>query len=329
MPHATLLQRLRALFIRERSPPVETIREIVDAADDGPHPVAATDRPGEMLHFHSPVEFTFPAETALEARRPVPVLAAPPASPAIAQSPLPAEETTTVSEKFSITNYLEGCMGQVFAHELSGGKPAYLVLTSQLPAHLAATDGCWAMYSPEFDMTFRDAIGSRWRSRGPCVLLNDVELLAEFDDGEDFEGLEAAICEVFLHELAHVAVDGIPNDNAQPDFERIFATVNAVHRPFPEANNPFREHDVRFFRALIHVIARSHPAGIQPDPDAEFEKYGLSQVEDYYRALKPELEASGNLPLTAVLKTEVPAKFAVLFEQDVKEWHFRHGLQVA
>jgi hypothetical protein len=79
------------------------------------------------------------------------------------------------------------------------GHELYILRQSAISGEYGIAEGCEAYTSPCLDLYLREFIPS-WRGRGPCLVLNDLAMLADVHP-EDWEGV---VLTNTVHELAHI-----------------------------------------------------------------------------------------------------------------------------
>lgn len=210
-----------------------------------------------------------------------------------------------------------------------GDVPLYIVAQSSLPGSYgdaSATYGCW---SPLNDLYFRDALGSDWRGRGACVLINDLALREDFGD----EDLELHFLAMTLHELGHALQQGIwyrERTDVTPDllkdrmkFESFALALQLAEPPTAaEAQAAFFAHGGPFIRVCLHLAFRAGVAGerIGPALLCGGRRYGLSHAMRYQDALGQEPACMRRRTFRDILATPAPKAFRQLWLQDACEW---------
>ncbi|MFV0442167.1 MAG: hypothetical protein ACK5Q5_01205, partial [Planctomycetaceae bacterium] len=69
----------------------------------------------------------------------------------------------------------------IAAQDLAG-HPLYILPQSSVTAKLGRASGCIGYTSGTLDLLLKDEIGDAWQGRGPCIVVNDGLMLAEFGE---------------------------------------------------------------------------------------------------------------------------------------------------
>jgi hypothetical protein len=197
-----------------------------------------------------------------------------------------------------------------------GDTPLYIVPLSQIRSMLGGPCACDGFTSPSLDLYLRNDIGPAWRGRGPCMVVNDLDL-----DCEDPEDIELAVLATVLHELAHI-LERPRLFNERRDVEParlLFESIvmaSYVQDPLPEtAQNESRlQHGDRFLRTALHLCHRAGRVGtvVAPALVCPNRQYGLSKANAYRDALGNEPERMAGSTIPEMLRTPAPGAFARL-----------------
>jgi hypothetical protein len=203
------------------------------------------------------------------------------------------------------------------------GLPLYIVPQSRLAADFGTADGCDGYTAPSLDLYAKDAIGSDWQGRGPCLVVNDITLAAECDP----EDIETYFTAVVLHELAHILERPRPyrpRPAAVPErikFEALVMANMVAGSPTPqEAQGAFRAHGNSFIRVALHLHRRAARRGtyIAPSLLCAGRPYGLSHARAYLEALGDEPRRLAKCAFREILSLPAPAAFAALWQSDLE-----------
>jgi hypothetical protein len=210
-----------------------------------------------------------------------------------------------------------------------GHTPLYIVPLSQIRSILGGPSVCDGFTCPSLDVYLRNDIGSSWRGRGPCMVINDLQ----FGDAEP-EDVELMFFATVLHELAHILErprlfrERTDAEPARLAFEAI--VLAAYVQDPPIENMPERmglqDHDERFIRAALHLRYRAEAAGvcISPALVCPTRDYGLSHANAYRDALGDEPIRLANARIRNVLASPPPEEFSRLWADDLAHWLSHH-----
>lgn len=201
--------------------------------------------------------------------------------------------------------------------------PLYILPQSGITARMGWADGCFGYTSGTLDLLLKEEIGEAWQGRGPCIVVNDGLMLAEFGE----ESLAADINGIVPHELAHVLSREqlvTPWANPQPqhlsEHRQHVAKQVATDKGPPRV--PWTGHELPFIRAFLHLAWRAEQIG-QRILTAAFcagPVCGLSSALTYQRSLGNEPARLADLPVRDILKEPLPREFLHLFINDLGRW---------
>ena len=215
-----------------------------------------------------------------------------------------------------------------------GSHPVYPVFAHELSE---PSDLFWGCTSALLDIAMRPTIGSRWRGRGPCFMVNAQALYEIARRQCEVSGLPPLprfkmLClAVGLHEIAHVLADGHNFREASPAAsERIVETLVPIFKNFIRRESPIfgtdeverRDHDERWIRCALHLHHRACATNYWPllamqlDVVADLELYGLSPVWKFERAIGDEPARLIGLSIAEILASEPPGEFSKLYTAD-------------
>jgi hypothetical protein len=211
------------------------------------------------------------------------------------------------------------CMA-VAARDLAA-VPLYILIQSEMTVELG-TAHHYAFTTPRADLMFRDQIDP-WLGRGPCIVVNDVGLVEDFDP-IDFPYVSL---NCVLHELAHIldrptlyAKD--PGDTPERmQFDRLVA-IDVLSRP-PRAELPaYFGHESSFIRIAIHLAHRATLAGFDTKPAGIFHghRHGLSSAACYEEALADEPQSMASLAICEIKTIPLPVAFRKLWQADIDRY---------
>lgn len=180
---------------------------------------------------------------------------------------------------------------------------------------------------PSLDLHLQDIIGPAWRARGPCMVVNDIDL---FDGQPDPADVESAFCGIALHELAHILLRPAPF-KPRPDTEPakiMFESLVVGHAvatdpPAAPDAKPFAGHEAGFIRVALHLRHRADLAGtlVPMFYCCAGTHYGLSHPNRYREALGDEPDRLAGLNIRDIIATPYPEAFWRLWTTDVARWH--------
>lgn len=206
-----------------------------------------------------------------------------------------------------------------------GDTPLYLVRQSTLPDGHFAGEHHYAFTTPSLDIYLRDYIPS-YRGRGPCMLLNDLALVEDYDPID----LDFVVPGLVLHELAHILnrpalyEDRTGVDPGKLLFESL-VVADATKRPVRGDLLAYHGHDASFIRIAVHLCYRASLAGFRIAPTAICGglRYGLSHASDYQEALGDEPVMCSAMLFREIAATEPPPAFRTLWATDFVAYHDR------
>jgi hypothetical protein len=210
-----------------------------------------------------------------------------------------------------------------------GDTPLYVVPLSRINSILGGPSVCDGFTCPSLDLYLRHDIGSSWRGRGPCMVINDLQ----FDDEEPAD-VELALFATVLHELAHILERPRlfhERTNVEPARLLFEAIVLAAYVQDPPIENmpermPLRDHGERFIRAALHLCHRAEAAGVCIGPAlvCPNRDYGLSHANAYQAALGDEPVRLADAGIRDVLAGPPPEEFSRLWADDLTHWLSHH-----
>ena len=209
------------------------------------------------------------------------------------------------------------------------GLPLYIVPLSRIKSILGGPSVCDGFTSPSLDLYLRNDIGSSWRGRGPCMVINDLQ----FGD-EELEDIELVFFATVLHEFAHILERPRlfhERSDAEPTrlaFESIVLAAYVQDPPIegmPERPG-LQDHGERFIRAALHLRHRAEIAGVAIGPTlvCRNRDYGLSHANAYPAALGDEPVRLADARIRDVLASPPPAEFSRLWADDLAHWLSHH-----
>lgn len=213
---------------------------------------------------------------------------------------------------------------RIIAPQDLGDVPVYVVPQTRLPADFAGPSQCEGYTTGSMDLYYRDAIGSLWRGRGACMVIDDTDL-----DRMDALDMELHFQSVAIHELAHIIErPALFHDRPMPAPDAIrreatnIAKAVAAEEPDIEKFIPFLGHGPRYIRCALHLCHRARAAGIPVAPCRVFmgRRYGLSHISLYQKALGSEPRQSADVRIHDLLDTGLPKAFMRLWTSDVVHW---------
>jgi hypothetical protein len=201
-----------------------------------------------------------------------------------------------------------------------GDLPLYIVRQSAIATAFGAADACSAYTTPSLDLYLADRI-QNYRGRGPCMVVNDLALLADVHP----EDLENVTLGTIVHELAHILDRPALYDerrDVEPDriqFESL-VLAEAITRPRPTPQvPPYHGHGASFIRIALHLRHRAWQNGVHllANELCGGSRYGLSPGSAYKGALGDEPRRLAHLTFKQIAAIEPPAAFTQLWADDV------------
>jgi hypothetical protein len=222
----------------------------------------------------------------------------------------------------------ESLCRRIAPHDL-GDSPLYIVPQSWVPADRGGKSVSDGFTEPSLDLHLQDIIGPAWRRRGPCMVVNDIDLC---DGQPDPADVESAFCGIVLHEFAHILMRPAPY-KPRPDVEPativfeslVVGHAVAVEPPADTDIEPFTGHEADFIRVALHLRHRADRAGVLV-PMFYYcagTQCGLSHPNRYRKALGDEPSRLASLSIREILAAPCPQAFWRLWTADVARWHFR------
>jgi hypothetical protein len=200
------------------------------------------------------------------------------------------------------------------------GVPVYVVPQSVAVELFGHAKECDGFTTPSLDLYVRHAIPA-WRGRGPCMVVNDIALVADVPDD-----LEPYFLATAIHELAHILERAeLHSVRSEPEPARLtfeaLVIARAVAEPPTEATEAaeFLTHDDRFIRAALHLCHRAARVGEPVPLPLVWNRrcYGMSHVRAYQAALGDEPRRLADAAIRDVLATPPPEPFARLWADDL------------
>jgi hypothetical protein len=225
-----------------------------------------------------------------------------------------AIDTTKIGGIDALIARAESLCRQVAPCDL-GDAPLYILPQTGVPANCGGRSTADGFTAPSLDLYLRDVIGPAWRGRGPCMVVNDIDL----SDGQpDPIDIESAFCGIVLHELAHILLRPAPfkpRPDAEPAkiaFESLVVGHAVATEPPADAQvEPFAGHEADFIRVALHLRHRADLAGtlVPMFYYCAGTFYGLSHPNRYREALGDEPDRMAGLSIREILATPCPETF--------------------
>jgi hypothetical protein len=202
-----------------------------------------------------------------------------------------------------------------------GESPLYIVRQSAIATELGAAYGCSGYTTPSLDLYLHDHIGDCWQGRGPCMVINDLALLADVHP----EDLEEITLGTIVHELAHILdrpalYENRPNvEPAKLKFESL-VLADTIIRPRPTVPvPPYYGHGASFIRIVLHLRHRAwqHGVCLLAKELCGGQRYCLSPGSAYKGTLGDEPRRLAHLTFNQIAVIEPPADFTKLWADDV------------
>ena len=208
-----------------------------------------------------------------------------------------------------------------------GDLPLYIVVQSRVPANRGGKSTADGFTAASLDLHLQDIIGTAWHGRGPCMVVNDIDLC---DGQPDRADVESAFCGIVLHELAHILMRPVPfkprpdAEPAQIVFESlVIGHAVATEPPLSAQVEPFADHEADFIRVALHLRHRAERAGMLV-PMFFFcagTYYSLSHPNRYREAIGDEPARLADMSIRNILDTPYPKAFWRLWTTDLARWH--------
>lgn len=186
----------------------------------------------------------------------------------------------------------------------------YVLATDEVPAEFSEVDNCHAYTSERLDERLKMFLHEQGKWFGyhfaTVVFLDRMASLNEI-----------SVTGLVLHEFGH-AIESLAWAKATPEQREAAGLRGFVD----EADGELRFHGAGWHRAVAHVGYRASQSGWRGGvKDISFagETYGLSNVDEYWSALRREVDERRDEPLTHVLRSPLPADFAELWAADIEE----------
>lgn len=198
--------------------------------------------------------------------------------------------------------------------------PLYIIRQSAIAIELGAAKGCSAYTTPSLDLYLADHIPN-YRGRGPCMVINDLALLADVYP----EDLEEITLGTIIHELAHILdrpalYEERPNvEPAKLKFESL-VLADAIARPRPTVKvPPYHGHGASFIRIVLHLRHRAlrHQINLLANELCGGQRNGLSPGTAYKGTLGDEPRRLAYLTFAQIAAIKPPAEFTKLWDDDV------------
>lgn len=203
--------------------------------------------------------------------------------------------------------------------------PLYIVRQSEISSEFGTAEGCDGFTTPSLDLHVREALGPRWRGRGPCMVVNDTTLQRDVHPDD----LEYVTLGIVLHELGHILVrPQLYAGRAQCSPERLkfesLVIADAVTRQTSSVEvKAYFGHEAGFIRAVLHLRHRAEHAGVRLAPATlcAGRRYGLSHAQRYADALGDEPLRLTDRTIRDILNMNPPPDFTRLWREDVAAYH--------
>ncbi len=213
-----------------------------------------------------------------------------------------------------------GHLCRAIARRDLAGHELYIIRQSAISGEYGTADGCEAYTSPCLDLYLREFIPN-WGGRGPCLVLNDLALLADVHP----EDLEAVVLGITVHELAHILDRSAlyrERRDAEPDRLKFEALVLAdeVGQPRQTVAAPlYTGHGASFIRIALHLRhrAREHGVLLLANDLCGGPRYGLSSASAYRAALGDEPTRLAHLTFREIAAIQPPEAITNLWASDV------------
>jgi hypothetical protein len=193
--------------------------------------------------------------------------------------------------------------------------PIYIVCQPTLAAEFGRAEWCEGYTAPSLDLYLADHILA-YRGRGPCMVVNDLNMLADKTDEEFFE---LFFLSHVLHELAHIlARPQLYEERTGEDPFRIkweaLVMGSQTAKPEPTRTPPYLNREAPFIRDVLHPRYRAAKAGVKLAPGPLFNPrlYGLSPPAKYQKALAGEPKRCAGMLFRDILASEPPPAFTEL-----------------
>jgi hypothetical protein len=204
--------------------------------------------------------------------------------------------------------------------------PLYILPQSRLPDYLGGKSICEGYTAMSLDLHLKAFIGSAWRGRGACMVINDTC----FSDWMDADEIELTVSAIVLHELAHILERSTNYRDRQGEppvriqFEALcIGDAVAREAELEEIACPFLGHELRFIRAALHLRHRADVLGtlVPLYGYCGGNQYGLSHPSRYREALGDEPTRLADMSIRDILNTESPEAFRFLWATDMAHWY--------
>ena len=203
--------------------------------------------------------------------------------------------------------------------------PLYIVPQSRVPDDLGGKSICGGFTSPSLDLYLQPVLGSQWRGRGPCMVVNDTD----YEGTMDAIDIEQEFFRTVLHELAHLLRWPVPTVAVPPvnpvriKFDSLCLGRFVAEEPTVEERPvPFHGHEAPFIRTVLHLRHRADAIGttIAPWQLCAGRDYGLSHANCYRKALGDEPQRLADLSIREINGRPMPESFSRLWSDDMLQW---------
>jgi hypothetical protein len=228
----------------------------------------------------------------------------------------------SVTDQDILVQKAESLCYRLAPHDL-GTDPLYIVRQSRIPPELGGRSICGGFTAPRLDLYLQTVIGPAWCGRGPCLVVNDTDLLPTMDS----QDIETEFLGVVVHELAHilerpkmVAPLPVKIEPARIQFEALcLGTAMSEEATVREEPFAFQGHAMNFIRIVLHLCHRAKDLDVWLTPSelCAGRQYGLSHANRYRMALGDEPLRLAHASFREILATVAPSEFFQLWTDDV------------
>ncbi len=190
----------------------------------------------------------------------------------------------------------------------------YVVLASELG--IRPHGDLAGFTSPSLHVLIREQLPDAYRGALPGIVFVDQW------PGSDAATLAVGFDAIVTHELAHVVESDLTSANCREDGGGELRSLLSKPRtdwPAHAGSIRWKGHDVRFIRALCHLVHRLESRGLPISHESAFvhRAYGLSPLKRYRASLGDEPSRNSWRPLADVLAEPFPEKTQQLWARDV------------
>jgi hypothetical protein len=204
-----------------------------------------------------------------------------------------------------------------------GNAPLYILQQSQIPPEIGGKSICGGFTTPRLDLYLQAVIGPAWQGRGPCLVVNDTDILPTMD-GTD---IETEFFSTTLHEFSHIlerprmiVPPPIQVEPARIQFEAL-VVGQAITQEITPAEEPMvsEQHSVRFIRIALHLCHRAREMGVWLTPShlCAGQAYDLSHANCYREVLGDEPRRLAEASFQDILALPAPHAFLKLWTEDL------------